>query len=234
MEKAFGNRSIRILENGPILVKGSLPLAEETMILGADGEPAGWARGEDIKTSETFSLCRCGKTGHAPFCDGTHIKEEFNGTETAPLAIKPEVAEVTKGPALSLADVPCLCAIARFCHRQGDAWTLTEESGDPEKKRVAVESAANCPSGRITAINNETGRTLEPDLAPSIGLIRDTYHHGLGPIWVKGGVPIESASGEGYEARNRVTLCRCGLSENKPLCDGTHLKCRFGKEPDKP
>jgi CDGSH-type Zn-finger protein len=26
-----------------------------------------------------------------------------------------------------------------------------------------------------------------------------------------------------YETRNRVTLCRCGESQNKPLCDGIHL-----------
>jgi hypothetical protein len=157
------------------------------------------------------------------------MREGFQGTETAPLAIPPEAAEITNGPELSLADVPCLCAIARYCHRQGDAWTLTEESGDPDKKRIAIESAANCPSGRITAVDKQSGKPLEPDRDPSIGLIRDTYHQGLGPIWVKGGVPIESASGSEYEARNRVTLCRCGASNNKPLCDGSHLKCRFGK-----
>ena len=26
------------------------------------------------------------------------------------------------------------------------------------------------------------------------------------------------------ETRNRVTLCNCGLSCNKPLCDGTHRR----------
>jgi len=33
---------------------------------------------------------------------------------------------------------------------------------------------------------------------------------------------IESADGRMYESRNRVTLCRCGKSENKPYCDGSH------------
>jgi CDGSH-type Zn-finger protein len=44
---------------------------------------------------------------------------------------------------------------------------------------------------------------------------------------VKGGVAVESADGEAYEARNRVTLCRCGRSNNKPFCDGTHVDVRF-------
>ena len=39
--------------------------------------------------------------------------------------------------------------------------------------------------------------------------------------------PIESADGKKYEIRNRVTLCRCGKSNNKPFCDGNHLQSRF-------
>jgi CDGSH-type Zn-finger protein len=45
---------------------------------------------------------------------------------------------------------------------------------------------------------------------------------------------IENAKGHEYAVRNRVTLCRCGASDNKPLCDGSHLKCRFGKMEEKP
>jgi len=49
-------------------------------------------------------------------------------------------------------------------------------------------------------------------------------------IWVKGGIPIQSSKGFVYEIRNRVTLCRCGKSANKPFCDGTHVKIRFRDE----
>jgi len=44
---------------------------------------------------------------------------------------------------------------------------------------------------------------------------------------VKGDVPIVSADGKAYETRNRVTLCRCGKSKNKPFCDGFHIRVRF-------
>jgi CDGSH-type Zn-finger protein len=44
---------------------------------------------------------------------------------------------------------------------------------------------------------------------------------------VRGGIRIVSATGEVYEVRNRVTLCRCGSSRNKPFCDGTHVRTRF-------
>jgi CDGSH-type Zn-finger protein len=225
---------IRITMDGPIIVEGSLPLAEETMVLGPDGEPKSWVRGADIETTKAYALCRCGKTARRPFCDGSHTREGFQGTETALRELPPKAAELTEGPEMSLADIPCLCAIARFCHSRGDAWTQTEQSDDPIKKQAAMESAANCPSGRLTAIDKPSGLALEPTLEPSIGLIRDTYHSGLGPIWVKGGVEIESAKGHAYAARNRVTLCRCGNSNNKPLCDGSHLKCRFGKNEETP
>ncbi|HUS98844.1 MAG TPA: CDGSH iron-sulfur domain-containing protein [Candidatus Thermoplasmatota archaeon] len=43
-----------------------------------------------------------------------------------------------------------------------------------------------------------------------------------GPIWIRGGIPIESANGSPYIKRNRITLCRCGKSKNKPFCDSSH------------
>jgi CDGSH-type Zn-finger protein len=33
--------------------------------------------------------------------------------------------------------------------------------------------------------------------------------------------------GTQYEIRNRVTLCRCGASRNKPFCDGNHVLIVF-------
>jgi CDGSH-type Zn-finger protein len=48
-----------------------------------------------------------------------------------------------------------------------------------------------------------------------------------GPLLVRGGIPVESEDGRPYEVRNRVTLCRCGHSRNKPFCDGTHDQIGF-------
>ena len=48
-----------------------------------------------------------------------------------------------------------------------------------------------------------------------------------GPIWVRGGVQVVAADGEPYEVRNRQTLCRCGRSQNKPFCDGSHKEFGF-------
>jgi CDGSH-type Zn-finger protein len=51
-----------------------------------------------------------------------------------------------------------------------------------------------------------------------------------GPLWLRGGVQVIGADGFHYELRNRVTLCRCGASQNKPFCDGTHASIKFQDE----
>jgi CDGSH-type Zn-finger protein len=48
-----------------------------------------------------------------------------------------------------------------------------------------------------------------------------------GPLWLRGGIPVFAADGFAYEVRNRVTLCRCGASKNKPFCDGSHAAIKF-------
>jgi CDGSH-type Zn-finger protein len=49
-----------------------------------------------------------------------------------------------------------------------------------------------------------------------------------GPYLVKGTVKIIDADGNEFRARGKtVALCRCGQSNTKPFCDGTHVKAGF-------
>jgi len=90
--------------------------------------------------------------------------------------------------------------------------------------RIAIEEAKDCPSGRLVVWDKKTGEAIEPEFDQSIGLVDDPQKGEKGPIWVRGGIPVESADGVDYEVRNRVTLCRCGKSSNKPFCDGNHIQ----------
>jgi len=85
----------------------------------------------------------------------------------------------------------------------------------------------HCPSGRLVLRDKKTHRAEEPELPPSIGLVEDPAIGCSGPLWVRGGVRVESADGKGYETRNRVTLCRCGASTNMPFCNGSHASIKF-------
>jgi CDGSH-type Zn-finger protein len=218
---------IVISKNGPYLVSGKLPLQKEIIQIGAEGEPEKWGKGERFPDQENYALCRCGQSKNKPFCDGAHAQVGFDGTETASLKKYLEQAEKIEGPAINLTDAQKFCAAARFCHPGGGTWELTGRSKDAKAKDLAVREACNCPSGRLVAWDNKTGKPIEQEMEPSLGLVEDPQANASGPIWVKGGVAIESADGTQYETRNRMTLCRCGQSKNKPFCDGNHIKVKF-------
>ena len=50
-----------------------------------------------------------------------------------------------------------------------------------------------------------------------------------GPLRIEGDFMICDADGNafGLAGRTMISLCRCGQSQNKPFCDGTHSKVNF-------
>ncbi len=213
---------VKVSRNGPYLVTGGVPLSEQIINVDDKGDCHGWKEGKKYPARDTYALCRCGQSKTPPFCDGTHTRIGFDGTEVSSRKQYLDIALEKGGPDLRLTDAEVFCSEARFCQRAGGVWDLARQSGDPEARQKAIEEACDCPSGRLVAWDDD-GKAIEPDLQPSIGLIEDAPAGKMGPVWVRGGIPIESADGTTYEIRNRVTLCRCGKSRNQPFCDGRHL-----------
>ena len=56
---------VEVMENGPLLVYGTLNVTHK------DGR-------KEVK-NKTTAFCRCGASSNKPFCDGSHIKEAFEG-----------------------------------------------------------------------------------------------------------------------------------------------------------
>ncbi len=50
-----------------------------------------------------------------------------------------------------------------------------------------------------------------------------------GPLRLEGDMTIVDAEGKvfGLAGRTVISLCRCGASENKPFCDGSHARVGF-------
>ena len=48
-----------------------------------------------------------------------------------------------------------------------------------------------------------------------------------GPLQVQGEFRLYNTIGEIVEHEGELMLCRCGLSNNKPLCDGSHTSAGF-------
>ncbi len=220
----MSGKKIRILKNGPYLVSGGAPLKDAVIRADRHGVSECWEEGRDYAAPENYSLCRCGRSKKRPFCDGAHAACGFSGAETASREPYIDQAVLYEGEDLNLLDNENLCASLRFCDRGKRVWQLAEKSGDPKNKALAIEEACNCSAGRLTAVEKD-GSVIEPALPREISPVKDPAADCLGPLWVKGGIPIESADGSTYEIRNRVTLCRCGESQNMPFCDTRHRNC---------
>ena len=221
---------IEVTQDGPYFVEGNILIKKMTIISDSKVYSNEWEEGPSFAQDEMYSLCRCGESGNKPFCDGSHKVVGFDGTETAGGEEYLRSARIIDGPGLVLTDVPEICATARFCDRAGGIWKLTKKSDDLESKDNAIQEARRCPSGRLVLHDKQKDETIEPVLEMSIGIVDDPQNGVGGPIWVRGGILIESASGHKYKTRNRVTLCRCGKSENKPFCDSTHIAIGFKGE----
>ncbi len=220
----MGEKKIKITKDGPYIVSGGVPLSEKRI------KPKGlgyeWEDGRALPQGEQYALCRCGNTKTPPFCDGSHVRVHFDGTETASRVPFQSRASVTEGEGIDLLD-DGRCAFARFCHRdKGSVWELTRGSGNPECRAEAILAANECPSGRLVAVGKD-GEPIELPLTPAIEVIQDPDRDVSGGLYVKGGIPIEAADGHTYEVRNRAVLCRCGKSRNKPFCDAMHVAIDF-------
>jgi hypothetical protein len=126
------------------------------------------------------------------------------------------------GDQMVMTDDRSLCANAGHCgDRFTTVWEMIADTGDPAVRARVQHMVSLCPSGRLAWASARDAADVEPAYPPEVALVRD------GPVWVRGGLTVESADGTAYEVRNRVTLCRCGGSRNKPFCDGTHGRIGF-------
>jgi len=211
--------TIRVRKNGPYIVEGAT-LVRKSIVRSELEESLTWKKDAVLATDGEFRLCRCGQSSHKPFCDGTHARVDFDGTETA--TNEPSEGRRVRrvGSGVTLSDDTQLCARAGFCHDHvEDVWAMVERTSDAQVRAKLMHMVEQCPSGRL--IYELEGAPVEPDLPRDIAVTKD------GPYWVTGEITVELSDGRYLETRNRVTLCRCGQSKNKPLCDGTHKKLGF-------
>ena len=207
---------IKIVKNGPYMVYGRVPLKEEMIKKDSMGKADKWADTKKHYPDDVYTLCRCGRSTCKPFCSGDHA--DFDGTETAKRNTFDENATVLRGAdGVELLQDPILCVGDGFCHGR---YRVENTIKKKETLDIALQQTYDCSGGSLVIKIN--GEKQEPKLEKSISMTNPSSKGG--PIWVKGGIPVESSDGYVYEVRNRVTLCSCGRSKNKPFCDSTHLR----------
>ena len=213
---------ITSLPNGPLLVRGAVTLVRKTAVHSEHGEPLTWKTGAPLETRETYALCRCGESANKPFCDGTHAQVGFEPEDTAPTGPYADRSRSLGGTGITVEDDRSICVHAGFCgNRVTNVWKQARETEDSLVRLAVINEVEKCPSGALTYRFDGDGQDTEPNYPVEVGVIDD------GPLWVTGSVPVANSAGEQLEVRARVTLCRCGQSANKPLCDGSHKEAGF-------
>jgi CDGSH-type Zn-finger protein/uncharacterized Fe-S cluster protein YjdI len=102
------------------------------------------------------------------------------------------------------------------------AWIKPDSALPDDLLHIAI----NCPSGAITVERLDGGEHEAPPLVNTVR-IREN-----GPLAIHGELAIA-----GQDKALRATLCRCGQSQKKPYCDGSHAGAGFqatGEPPIKP
>jgi CDGSH-type Zn-finger protein len=225
--KTINSMRIVIIKNGPYLIEGDVPLVSKTQVVSEYGEPLTWKKDGAIAVSKgEYCLCRCGLSNNRPFCDGIHKTVGFDGTESADSGVtQTRAMKFPRGTRIVVKKDPSLCMESGFCGlRNIDIDQLVTATDDTKVRSLVIAMVERCPSGALTYRIHVNGPDIEPDLPQQIAVTTEITSDGpiAGPLWVTGGIPVERSDGQPFETRNRVTLCNCGHSGNKPLCDGTH------------
>ncbi|MEM9036324.1 MAG: CDGSH iron-sulfur domain-containing protein [Actinomycetota bacterium] len=213
---------VSMFENGPIQVAGGVPLVRRQIVKTEHGEPVAYRTTEEVDAADPYFLCRCGESDNKPFCDGSHKPAGFESDEPD-LGEYAGRADELGGLKITISDDRGICVHAGFCGNQAtNVWKMVSDVDDDTLVRArAIEMVERCPSGALTYTLEGDGEANEPSLPVEIAILDD------GPLYLTGGIPVSRSDGEELETRNRVTLCRCGASAKKPLCDGSHGDAGF-------
>lgn len=121
---------------------------------------------------------------------------------------------------------PHMCIHSAICFRglpnvfdpRKRPW-ITPEHENGEKIIAQIDK---CPSGALSYFRNEEGE--QEKQIDSETIVETTKN---GPLLVYGNISIKDSEGNITKKHKVTALCRCGSSENKPFCDGTHTKIGF-------
>lgn len=217
---------IQVTANGPYKVYGKPPLQQVFITKNAAGQSGSYEPGKTFTSKPTMYLCRCGHSKNAPFCDGSHAKVEVDLAEGASFEPLLNGSMEIDGPKQILTDNEHYCGFSRFCDNGKRVWNEVQLKGQ-EHEQLTEFMVHNCVAGRLLLWDKDSMQPIETAIDAEIWAVEDPGMGCSGPLMVRGGIRVESGEGKSYEIRNRQALCRCGMSANKPFCDGSHASVKY-------
>ena len=123
---------------------------------------------------------------------------------------------------------PHLCMHSRKCwtglpavFKPGERpWVLP----DAAAAQQVIDHVRQCPSGALSILDPNATSEVPTTMSEERTTIEVAAN---GPLLVKGTVEVKHADGRVEVKETKCALCRCGLSANKPWCDGSHRREGF-------
>jgi len=178
-----------------------------------------------IDGKEVMGLCRCGQSANKPYCDGSHKTVGFSSENQLDPAR--DRLDTYQGKKITVYDNRSICAHAGICtdglsavFRNGDTSFV-----DPDGASVAeiIDIVNRCPSGALSYIIDDDSETRLINEA-SISISTN------GPYVLKGKIVLLEIDKGAGASESSCSLCRCGVSKNKPFCDGSHWEINFSDD----
>ncbi len=133
---------------------------------------------------------------------------------------KNEDIDVKWEPAKCIHSGICVQELPKVFRPKDRPWVHLEEATTPE-----IEKTVNdCPSRALTYTlleHNQNKNTMNQPKETEVKVMKN------GPLVVDHGFTMVNEDGSKEEVKKPTALCRCGASENKPYCDGAHVKIGF-------
>lgn len=127
---------------------------------------------------------------------------------------------------------PALCIHTRSCvHELGEVFDPTARPWidvDAAEPDAIAKTVLGCPTGALHFRRLDGGPQESPAEEVTVEPRPD------GPLFVRGRLKIVDADGRVIREDTRLALCRCGASENKPFCDGSHRRVGFMTGAERP
>lgn len=113
----------------------------------------------------------------------------------------------------------CFKGLSEVFDPQKRPW-ITPEGASTER---IIDQVKKCPSGALSYyLNADAGD--RPVKVESETIVETSPN---GPLLVYGNVTVKDAQGVLTKKNNVTAFCRCGASQNKPYCDGSHRNAGF-------
>ena len=138
---------------------------------------------------------------------GKEIKKEYTNNEIT----------IVWKPKICIHAAECVKALPKVYRPDEKPWIQIENATTEELKA----QVRKCPSGALSFYMNGEENQEEEVLETKVEVLKN------GPLLVYGTLNVKDKDGLEEIKSKTTAFCRCGASNNKPYCDGSHIKINF-------